>query len=160
MMESLTKLLGFLRVFKFIIPPDMHDNGETSLIEKSQRYPIRVRRWQWSVFVSLVLLMISLSINAVFSWGYEPYIRQGFVRKADYQTEGAQMKSDMTQSLASIQRIEIRLLEKDLLDTRIGQCQSRDKQYFASRLQELIREYGLMVNSGWRIPDCSEVIDP
>lgn len=158
MLDLLKSLGDFMRVISFIIPPRMHQNGNTDLVERTQRYSLRVQRWQWAVFVSIVLLTISFTANAVFSWGYEPYVK-GFVRKTDYQMEGTSLKAEMSQNLSLVKRIEVRLLIQDLITTRIGQCRSSSKGYFTIRLDELMREFRDMTGSEWHVPECSEVID-
>lgn len=157
-MESLLKLLaGAMKFLGMVVPPRMNQNGHTDLIEKSQKYEFRIRRWRWAVFVSIVLLVFSFTTNVVLSWGYEPYV-EGFVRKSEYEKAEAMAKQSLDRNVVSIQRIEVRLLTQDLLATRVGQCRSTDKSYFTNRLEELMQEYQMMTNREWRVPDCSQVV--
>lgn len=139
MIERALTILSMLR------PPRIHENGGESLATRTQLYEYRIRRWRWTVFYALLLIIAVQVADLTLSWGLSPAYA-GFQPKAEAQAGESRTA-----------RIELRLLEQDLLTTRIGQCQALDKTYFTQRLSELRREYQKITGQAWEIPDCSEV---
>lgn len=126
-------------------PPLIHENGEKSLAEKTQLYDYRVRRWRWTVFYALLIIISFQAVDMTLSWGLSP-VYAGF-----------QPKDQALAAETRTARIELRLLEQDLLTTRIGQCEAANKKYFTERLSELRKQYSTMTGQAWEIPLCKEV---
>jgi len=121
-------------------PPSMDDNGDVKDdVYRVQRYDMRVRQYRTVVFYWLLFISTVVAADVMFGWGLTP-IYGGHAPRT------------------TVDRIEIRLLEKDLLDTRVGQCTAADKSYFTDRLSTLRREYKKMTGEDWPIPECSELV--
>lgn len=139
MLEKAITLLSLLR------PPRITENGGLSLAERTQLYDARVKRWRWTVFYALIAIIMFQVIDTSLSWGLTPFY------------PGFQPRDAALAAESRTARIELRLLEQDLLTTRIGQCQAIDKRYFTERLSELRREYRKITGQRWEIPECAEV---
>jgi len=119
-------------------PPSMDDNGEVEEIYRVQRYEMRVRQYRWVIFVWLLAVSLVVVADVTFSWGITGLYAGHAPR-------------------TTVDRIELRLLERDLIETRIGECRAADKRFFSERLSVLLLEYKRLAGREWRIPDCEAV---
>ena len=81
---------------------------------------------------------------AIGAWPLEAF-GQGFARAED------------------VQGIKVQLLETDVLRARIAQCEaptSEVRQFYATRLQRLQREYQALTKNDFPLPTCAEIVGP
>jgi hypothetical protein len=95
----------------------------------------------------------ALFVSAVSSWVFALWALGWFVTPA-FGTGFARAEQ--------VDSIYVSLLEEQLVDARIRQCQSTSasaKQFFLTRLQEKEREYETRTKRGYTRPACTEVLD-
>jgi uncharacterized membrane protein YraQ (UPF0718 family) len=80
------------------------------------------------------------------AWGTAFYVYPRLAQATEVQT--------ITQQVSMIQ---LQLLEKDIVETKVQQCTSQNKRFFEERLANLMRQYRDIAKSTPKIPSCGDV---
>lgn len=150
---SLTDYIIF-PIFKFLLPP------------KSGSDPSAVYRWRMSIYLAVMLLIVSTGFQAAWSWGWIPGL-SGFAtisgeasREISTFVEIGNLKTAQKQIEQKIDNISISILEQTILDLRIKQCRATNSEariYIQEKLSERLREYQRLTGQTYQLPDCEQV---
>lgn len=58
---------------------------------------------------------------------------------------------------ASLQSIQVTLLEQKIIDAAANRCRAASKMFFTERLATLQREYVMTAGREYRVPTCEEI---
>lgn len=113
--------------------------------------PTSQRRWRVTIAMSCMIFMIHI----VWATGYLTVFGfDGFVKGRQLSQVQAQIAT-LTQIS---QEFQLRIIRKQLIESRVWQCKATEKMYFEQRLAELRDEYYRLTHQSWQTPKCDEVI--
>lgn len=142
------------------MPPFPHANGHYDSAYKAQLYDKRARRWRWVVFGWLVTIGTILGASMVLAFGVPDYYEGLLVKREEFeavQKSATQSAAEQKAKLDKIDEIDLRLLVKDLVDAKIGQCRATDKRYYTERLDQLKDTYYWKTKREWIERTCGEL---
>lgn len=102
-------------------------------------HPESVRRWRISVGLSLLILFLNLTLS--YGW-YQLFGFSGFAYAA------------------TVNKINIKLMERDIFETRTRQCDAKtneSRRFYGEKLTGLLREYQEEVRQTYPLPSCREL---
>ena len=102
--------------------------------------PSSVRTWR--LMTTAICLTFVFHISWACNW--IPGM-PGFASSAEVMSQGK-----------AIQKIQLSLLESNILDVKQQQCLAVNKDFFTRRLQELLREYQTVTKQQYQIPTCRD----
>lgn len=152
-----------LKAIMFLMPPISNANGGHDQAYKAQVYEFRTRRWRWVVFGWLVTIGTILGASIVLAFGTPESMgdyKGLLVKRSEFseiQRKTDERIAEQKAKLDKIEEIDIRLLVKDLVDAKIGQCKSRDKRYYTERLDQLKDLFFNKTKRVWEERTCAEL---
>lgn len=99
------------------------------------------RKWRLMMAISVVVLMGHMA------WAC------GLIPNMD----GFALAGEVKQSQKAVSRIEVKLLEMDILDTIKQKCTAEDKRFLASKLRDLRVQWLELTGRQYDEPQCDEL---
>jgi hypothetical protein len=99
-------------------------------------------RRKWRLLVGLMCL--GFTAHIAWACGYIPQVR------------GFALASEQENTSNAVERIELRLLDQDILEAARLSCEAQDKRFFINRLNELIRKWQALTpgTAPYVVPSC------
>lgn len=108
---------------------------------------------QWRMLVSLFVLLFTFHI--VWACGYlnAMGLGPGFAQGKDL----IAIKAGVDAAGTTATDVQMKLLRKSIIDTKILECNAASKRYFTERLRELTDEYFGQTKNSFTVPDCKDL---
>jgi hypothetical protein len=108
---------------------------------------------RWRLLVSMFLLAFLFHVGWACGYFSSLGLGNGFVKASDIVR--IQLGIDTAANIA--QDVQMKLLKKSIIDTRILQCKADSKRYFTQRLDDLMDEYYDATKKTYALPSCTDL---
>lgn len=113
--------------------------------------PTSVRRWRLTI--GCFVIAFGLHVLWACNYGKLVGIGGGFARADDL----VDIKAQLANAASTSTDVQLKLLRKSIIDTRIQQCNAKSKLFFTQHLEELLDEYDAIVKVPYKVPACEDL---